>query len=321
MNFDLRQLDAFCRVVESGSFTIAASELGLSQAAVSERIARLEAATGCKLLDRLGREIRPSAAGSWLYRRALEVVRAHRQLERDFRQFVGLEVGELAIGASTIPGEEILPGLTASFQRVNPGVRVQVRVYDSAGVVRALQHGEIELGFVGARSEDAHLSYVPLWRDLLVVVVPSGHPWAARSAVSLEELVTQPFLLREPGSGTRDSLAQALVDRGSGPGALNVVVELGSSQAIKNAVLAGAGISVVSERAVRHEVELGLLRSLRVEELDLTREFYLVDDPRRSRSPACERYLDFVVATADSPLAQSARGWLKRSIWPQGAEK
>lgn len=301
MNLDLRQLDAFCRVVEHASFTTAASELGISQAAVSERIARLERAVASPLFDRLGRDVKPSPTGRWLYQRALPVLRAHRRLEHDLAQFLGLEAAELVVGASTIPGEHILPELTAAFQRENPGVRVRVRVLDSLAVVAALKNGEIELGFVGTRIDDKNLRFEALWRDRLVAVVPSDHEWVGRAAVDVSELLGQPFLVREPGSGTRRSLEDALERVGFDSGQLDVVVELGSNQAIKSGILSGLGVAIVSERSVRHEVELGLLHALRVEGLDLQRAFYLVDDPRRGLSPAGERYLAAVRKT-DAPL-------------------
>jgi DNA-binding transcriptional LysR family regulator len=295
MDFDFPQLEAFVKVVETGGFSNAAKVLHLAQASVSERIANLETILDVKLLDRLGRGVAPTKAGELLFRRAVELLDRKRNLESEMAAFLGRLKGTLRIGGSSVPGNYILPDLLVRFRKSFPGIVVEVVVGDSAGIADMVEAGTLELGFVGSGPGPSTLEYTRLWEDELVLVVPPSHPWAGKRQVELSELSGQPLILREPGSGTRQSLraelAGLLPDAAEGN---NVACVLGSSDAVKEGVKGGLGLAFISARAVRTEVETGLLRIVKIRKLKLRRHFYLVRDPRRAHSPLSEAFMEFI---------------------------
>ena len=295
MDFDLRQLEIFCKVVEHRSFTRAAADVRLAQASVSERVANLEKAVGARLLDRMGRTVEPTAVGQRLYERAVALLEQKQAICFELEELLDVEQGTLVIGASTIPGEFILPAEIVRFRRDHPHILIQVLGGDTTTVADMVAAGEVELGIVGSRVEHASLEFRSLWEDDLVLAVPAGHRWAARQSIVLSQLEGEPFVIREPGSGTRISMERAMraaCVEGDLP--LNVVAELGSTSAIKQAVLQGLGISVLSRRALKVEIDAGLLSTLSIDGVAARRHFYLVHDPRRARSPLCSRFADLL---------------------------
>jgi len=299
MDFDLRQLEAFCKVVELGGFSRGARALNLAQASVSERIANLESAVDARLLDRLGRVVVPTRAGELLYRKAVDLLERKRNVGLEMEAFLGRRKGTVRIGGSTIPGNYILPGIVVEFREEYPGIVVDVTVGDSDRITGMVAEGELELGFVGATGNRPGLEYTRLWDDELVLVVPESHPWSRRERVEMRELPAEPLLLREPGSGTQQSLLAGLEEfLDGGTESLNVVCILGSSDAVKEGVKCGLGVAFISSRAVRTEVDAGLLKTVEMEGLRFRRHFHLVNDPRRARSPLCQALVDFVGSRA-----------------------
>ena len=296
MDFDLRQLEIFCKVVERESFTRAAADVHLTQASVSERVANLERSIGVRLLDRLGRRVAPTAIGRVLYERAMDLLKTRRDICLELQELLGVERGTLVIGASTIPGECILPGEIARFRERHGSVLVRVLAGDTTEVVQMVADGSVELGFVGSAIGGEALHFEPVWDDELVLAVPAGHRLAGRDSVALRDLGGEPFVLREPGSGTRRTMERAFADAAADAAtALTVVAELGSTAAVKRAVVNGLGLAFVSRRALELEVEAGLVHGLSVPDLELGRHVFLVRDPRRSTSPLCERFMAHVL--------------------------
>jgi len=295
IDFDLRQLEIFCRVVEQGSFTRAAAEVHLAQASVSERVANLERAVGARLLDRLGRKAVPTVVGQRLFERAVSLLAAKRAVCLEIEELLGVETGTLVIGASTIPGEYILPAQIARFRRRYPGVLVRVLAGDSSGVAEMVARGEVELGFVGSVSGIESVRFEPLWDDRLVLAVPPRHRLARRRTVRLDELRGEPFVMREPGSGTRQTAERALREPAAASGfELEVVAELGSTAAVKQAVIQGLGLSIISRRSLDIEIAARAIRALEIAGLSLDRHVYLAFDERRTRSPLGARFADLL---------------------------
>lgn len=289
MNLDFRQLEVFAAIVKLGSFTKAAKRVHLSQATVSERIAALEESVGVKLLDRQSKSITPTKAGELLYRHARELLRMRQQACLELEELIGVKRGSLHIGGSTIPGEHILPCVLGQFRERYPGIAVQLSISSSSEIARRVVEGDLELGVVGAPGGPKTLLFEKLWRDELVLVVPSSHRWAGRSSIALSELPEGPFIAREPGSGTREILDRHIEHHGSTSlEDLDLAAELGSSTAVKNAILSSLGVSVLSSRAVEDEVESGRLAIVPMTEGPIWREFYLIRDRRRSPSPLCK---------------------------------
>ena len=291
---DIRALEVFCRIVELKSFSKAAEAVYLTQPTVSGHIKGLEEFVGLKLLDRLGREAVPTKAGELLYGYAKQVLALRNQAIQALDEYKGSLKGHLVVGGSNIPGEYVLPALLARFKTRYPDISITLRIADSREIARGVLDGAYELGAVGARFDDGQLVYVKFLEDELVLVLPADHPWAAKPAVNLAELSAQQITLREVGSGSRKVLEEALRSAGINADALAVVAELGSTEAIRQAVKAGAGISVISLRAIREDLERGTLRTVPLEGIRLTRDFYLVHHKNRSRSPLCETFLTFL---------------------------
>jgi len=295
---DLRQLEIFAKVAELGSFSRAAEALFLTQPTVSEHIRTLEEEFGVRLLDRLGRGAAVTRAGQLLLSHAQRLLALSREARQAMDGFLGRMSGELQIGASTIPGEYILPALIGSFKEKFPDISITLLIGDSKTAVEWVAEGRAELGVVGARLAHRGVEYKELMPDELVVVVPATHPWHGRRQLALEDLRGEPLLIRERGSGTRAAFEKALGDAQMDLGAFRVVGEMGSTQAIKQAVKAGVGVSVISRRAVDEEFRSGSLSCLAIRDLKVARSFYLATHRERSRSPLAEAFRAHVEADA-----------------------
>ena len=293
---DLRQLEIFVKVAEFGSFSKAAEALYLTQPTVSEHIRTLEDEVGVRLLDRLGRGAAVTRAGQLLLSYAQRMLALSREARQAMDGFQGRMSGELLIGASTIPGEYVLPAMIGRFKEKYPDISITLLIGDSQTAVDWVAEGRAELGVVGARLSHRGVDYKELMPDEVVVVVPGTHPWHGRKQIALEELRSEPLLIRERGSGTRAALEGALAEAGMDLGSFRTVGEMGSTQAIKQAVKAGVGVSLVSKRAVEEECKSGLLWCLRVKDLKVTRSFHLATHKERSRSPLAEAFRLFLEA-------------------------
>jgi DNA-binding transcriptional LysR family regulator len=295
---DLRQLEIFAKVAELGSFSKAAEALFLTQPTVSEHIRTLEDELGVRLLDRLGRGAAVTKGGALLLSYAQRMLALAREARQAMESFQGRMSGELLVGASTIPGEYILPALIGRFKEKFPDIAITLLIGDSQAVTDWVMEGRAEIGVVGARSSHRGMEYRELMPDDIVLIVSGTHPWHGRKQVTLEELRAEPLLLRERGSGTRAALETALEAAGADLSTFRVVGEMGSTQAIKQAVKAGVGVSLVSRRAVEEECRAGTVWCLRVKDLKITRAFYLATHRERSRSPLAEAFRAFVEAEA-----------------------
>ena len=279
-----------------GSFSKAAESLHLTQPTVSEHIRTLEDEFGARLLDRLGRGAAVTRAGQLLLSYAQRMLALSREARQAMDGFQGRMSGELLIGASTIPGEYVLPAMIGRFKDKYPDISTTLLIGGTQMVVDWVVEGRAELGVVGARLSHRGIEYKELMPDDVVVVTPGAHPWHGRKQISLEELRSEPLLVRERGSGTRAALESALSEVGTDLGSFRVVGEMGSTQAVKQAVKAGVGVSVMSKRAVEEECKSGLLWCLRIKDLQVTRSFHLATHRERSRSPLAEAFRIFLEA-------------------------
>ena len=298
VDFGFRELEIFCKVVELESFSRAAEAVFLAQASVSERVASLEKKVGTRLLDRLGRKVVPTTAGEIMHKHATLMLEMKHNAQQELERLLGLEKGMITMGGSTIPGEYILPDLIGQFKKRYPQITVNLSIADSADIEQRVLKGQFELGVVGWESVHPNLLVRNLWSDELVLAVPAHHPWAGRHAVAVDELRETPFIIREEGSATLKIMQQQLSTAERGPVKLNVVARMGSSTAVKEGIKSGLGLSILSSRAVRMEVEAGLLKVLRIKGLALMRNFYLIRNRLRIAAPACQAMLDFLRSSA-----------------------
>jgi len=291
---DAHKLRIFAAVSELKSFSLAARKLFLTQPTVSQHISALEEHIGLPLLDRNGKNVSLTRAGELLYRYAKQISEISEEAQQALDFFKGRKSGHIALGASTIPGEYILPGLMGTFCSQYPGIKTTLRIADTEDIVRQLLDREIEFGIIGARVSGSRLQFTDFMEDELVVVVPRGHRWWDAGRVDLSDLTAEPFVMRESGSGTRISLGKRLQELGLHPGTLTVAAEVGSTTAVKEAVRAGLGISIVSAMAVRDEERHKQLKVVRIGAARILRTFYFVQDRRRALSPLAEAFIAFL---------------------------
>jgi DNA-binding transcriptional LysR family regulator len=307
---DLRLLEIFCRVYKKRSFSGAARELHLTQPTVSAHIKELEESLGAAVFSRLGREIQPTEAGRLLYEHAKPIVGLKRNVIETMAGFLNRIEGVLTVGASSVPGECLLPRLITEFRALHPAVRGRLRISDTASTLEDVRHGDIELGAVGATVPEDDLVFEPLAEDALVLVVPGTPEWKNRRQVSMRQLRELPLIVRETGSGTRAVLERALARRKTDLSELNIVAELGSLGATKTAVRDGYGVSFISERAVASERDAGLVRIARVTELGrIPRTYYSVISRRRALSPLTRAFVEHLrgSAAARRPTPRASR--------------
>ncbi|MBN2034898.1 MAG: LysR family transcriptional regulator [Deltaproteobacteria bacterium] len=302
VDFDLRQLQIFQKVVELGSFSKAGEAVHLAQASVSERIANLEDAVGARLLDRLGRQVSPTKLGELLYKHSLTLLEMKRHASLEIEAFLGITKGTINLGCSTIPGEYILPNLIGRFRREHPSITVSLTIGNSRKIEAWVLEGRYELGIIGSKSSSKTLISHELWRDELVVAVSASHPWAGRKTVSHKELSEAPYISREAGSGTLQTTENYLRSRGiEGTESFHIVARFGTSTAVKEGIKAGLGFSIISYFALDTEIKTGILTPLRVKDLVMFRRFYLIKDRRRTASPLCKAFAEFLLASSNIP--------------------
>lgn len=305
VDFDLRQLEIFKKVVELKSFSKAAAAVFLAQASVSERIANLESSVGTRLLDRLGRQVVPTKAGELLYRHAVRILDMKKAACLEMQEFLGVKRGEIRIGGSTIPGEYILPKVIGRFRQRHPLVTVTLTVGSTKDIETRVLAGELELGVVGSMGADGNLVSRELWKDELVLAVPAGHRWAKKGEIPIQDLYSEPFIVRAPGSGTLQIMEDYLHESGSkGRESLNLVACFGTSSAVKEGVKAGLGVSILSRRAMGTELQTDILRAVRIKDLFMYRRFYLIRDKRKIVSPLCRAMLDFLLSTDENEATE-----------------
>src|SRR3990172_4956233 len=267
----------------------------MTQAAVSQHVHTLERELGVSLFRRHGGRVELTDAGRCLYEYAQRILALHAEARQALGQATEQITGELRIAASTIPAEHFLMGLLAEFRKVHPQVHVVADVGDSATVVTAVEHGKVTLGIAGRRLAAPWAEYQLFATDRLVLVVPTDHPWKKPRRISVEQLRTEPIILREPGSGTRACLERALASRNLTLADLNVCLEVGSNEAVKDAVFRRLGVAVLSIRVVQPELSAGRLHEVPIEGLDLTRELYIVTDRRRGLPGPARAFMQFLL--------------------------
>lgn len=290
---DLRHLRTFRTVCERRSFSQAAEDLDLTQPAVSFQIQALEKHFGTRLLDRGGGRVETTDAGELLLGYAKRILSLAEELEREIADPSRPLEGRLVLGASTGPGEHVLPQLLGEFQRAHPAVTVSLKVADTEAVIDRVQEHGLELGIVGATRPHRSLEFEPFLRDELILIVPPNHRFAERSRVNLADILSEPFILQQEGAGVRLVLERELREHGHRLRDLDVRLELGQQESAKSAVEAGFGISIISSLAVEKELERGSLRTVGIEGLRPYRDFYSVRSAKRTPSRLVTAFLDF----------------------------
>jgi len=270
----LQQLQIVLAVAKHGSFTKAAQQLHISQPALSLHVRELEEEVGQPLFDRIGKGATLTESGRLVEQYALKIFAEFKELKEGLDELKGVQRGGLVVGASTTPGNYLLPRIIGNFRRRYPRVTVHLEVANTREMEFKILRNELDLALVGGRLvEESHLIVEPYVVDELVLVVAPTHPWARRRRIPPEDLGKEPLILREAGSATRWVMEETFRQQGI---QYQVGMELGQTEAIKGAVAAGIGVAVLSRFAVAHEVGCKTLALARIEGVSLTRDFVLV---------------------------------------------
>lgn len=287
-----RRLHVFYTVARLLSFTKAAETLHMTQPAVTFQVRQLEEHFNTRLFDRTHNRISLTEAGQKVYEYAERIFQLYNELENSVRELTGDISGVLILGASTTIAEYMLPALLGDFKAKYPDVNLRLKVSNTEGIVSMVEHNVIDLGVVEAPVTNKNLAVDVCRTDRLVAIVPPGHPLADYNTVPLSAIVEYPYICREEGSGTREVVLDYLREAGFDPSQLNIIMELGSLEALKGAVESGIGISIVSRATLVKEIKLGTLKVLELEP-PMERPFSFVHQKHKFRQRAMEELLDF----------------------------
>jgi DNA-binding transcriptional LysR family regulator len=295
---NLEYLMTYLQVVRLGSFSEASKRLSISQPAVSFQIQKLERDLGVRLIDRRQKPVTLTDAGKRLLRFAKAVKEEDTRLRIDLDRLRAEVTGDLAIVASTIPGEVLLPPILGEFKALHPAAGLQVDVSDSVTAIERVRSGAYEVGFCGIAPSGKDMESFKLAEDEIVLIVFPGHPLARRDRVSLPELHGEMLILREASSGTQRNLESFLAKAGLDISKWSPRLVLGTSQAVVAAVEAGIGVAFVSNLAIKKSVALGLVKQVVIEGPKLSRSFYCVYRKERVVSRLLSEFIAFVEARA-----------------------
>ena len=295
LTIDFRHLETFCRVADLKSFSKAADNLFLTQPTISGHILSLEHSLSLRLFDRTGREVRLTKAGEVFLQYASKILSSRKDLLNALSEFSQGIRGELSLGASTIPGEYLLPKLMGNFKKEHPHFTLSLKIADTKEIVKWVLQGDVEYGMIGGKLNHNFLHYEKYEEDEIIVVAPSGHPLTKKKKVDLVDLLKEPWIIREEGSGTQMAVEKALRKKGKSLKQFNVVMEMGSTSSMKEGVKAGLGLAFISKRAVEEELKQGLFSRIHVEGIDpISRQLYIVSHRGRTLSPIGMEFLRFL---------------------------
>lgn len=298
MNF--HQLEIFYAVVQRKSITAAASDLRLTQPAVSLQIRALEKSLGLPLFERGGPKLRLTQAGEALYRCAVSILHAKDEAERAIGELSAATKGKLILGANTTGGMYLLPRIVRAFKELYPQTEVIFQIESTEWIYEKILQNVVDMGLVGGPTGDRRFGIEPICLDHVVLIVSPSHPFARLPRVSLKELETQPCILPLQGSRTRQLVERRLKEAGV---SLRVVMQLPGTEAVKKSVEANLGIAFVSRYAVEREYSLGDLKIVAVDRFDLTRHMELIYRRQKYFSPVAQRFREFVHSYAQQHLS------------------
>ncbi len=280
---NLNQLRVFHAVASLRSFTRAAEELFLTQPGISKHIRQLEEFYGIRLFDRLGRQVVPTQAGEVLFESTQSIFEIIEDSQMRIEDLKGMTGGRITIGASFTAGTYILPGVMGRFRQKYPDVEISLEISLSHEIAEKVISNDFDIGFIGAPYEDDRLLTTKLREEKLVVIIPKDHAWKNRKTIRFANLADQPFVLSRRGSGTRAVIEKEIEKAGI---EIKRRIEFGNTEAVKKAVAAGVGISILSESVVETELKLGRIRAVSLSDRALKRAFHFTVRRDRYRTNA-----------------------------------
>lgn len=293
---NLKQLEAFVCVTEVKSFSKAAKKLYLTQPTISAHINSLEKELGRKLFIRTTKDVFLSADGQLLYEKARQMLQLEKSIWRDFEEKEKPQKRKMVVGASTVPGQYILPQALSLFCQNYPENELELLEADSETVIGKIMDGEIEVGFTGTMIENSSCVYEPFYSDRLVLITPNQEEYRQfkGDGYPLEQLYQEKMIVREAGSGTRKETERFLKEEGIDMDKIHVVATISNQETIKKSVSNGMGVSIISSAAVEDYVQQGLVLKFYLSGKDVSRKLYMVWNRNHKPGMAARSFLQFV---------------------------
>lgn len=275
------RLLVFQEVAKTNNISLSARKLHISQPSVTLQIKSLEKEYGAKFFNRSNKGVSLTKEGKVFYGSVQSVLDILTSAKQEIEALSKNQKKVICLGATLTIGEYILPHLIAFLYRIHPEVEFKVKIANTESISQDILEKKMHIGLIeGPVDKNKNLNVESFWEDQLVVVIPDFHPWAARKTINLDELLNERILTREEGSGTRKVMEIMLKQSGLDPAQLNIAMELGSTQAIKHAVAAGLGITVISSLTVSKESDQKVFKTLQIEDSPLYRPLNILTDAR-----------------------------------------
>lgn len=293
---NLKQLEAFVEVAESESFSKAAKKLFLTQPTVSAHISSLEKELDVRVFVRNTKEVALSEEGQKLYQYARQILNLTDEIREEFGRERENDKKCIAIAASTIPSQYLLPEIFAKFNEKYPGEQLRLTEMDSAQVAEQVAAGKADIGFTGTVLEKKHCQYIPFYKDRLVIITPDTPHYRElqKNQGEIFWIQDEKMIMREEGSGTRKEAEKQLRHLGIRTEKLNLIASIANQETIKKSVMQGMGISILSSLAAREEVEQGLMLAFPIPQADEGRDINLIYNKNRALSKSAERFIKIV---------------------------
>jgi LysR family transcriptional regulator, low CO2-responsive transcriptional regulator len=305
----LHQLKVFEAAARNGSFTRAAEELFLTQPTVSMQVKQLTKAVGLPLFEQVGKRLYLTEAGRQLFATCREIFEKIAQFEMTVADLKGLKQGRLRLAVITT-AKYFVPRLLGPFCQLYPGIDISLQVTNHSGIVDRLKDNLDDLYIMSQLPEHLDIGFQPFLENPLVVLAPINHRLAKEKNISLQQLSQEPFILREPGSGTRTAVQKLFDEQGI---KLKVKLELGSNEAIKQAIAGGLGLSVLSRHTIIPESANSDLTVLDVEYFPIERNWYMVYPAGKQMSVVARTYFEYLLDAAKQIVEQANEGLGARS--------
>ena len=293
---EMRQIQVFLAVSELLNFSRAAEKIHLTQPTVSSHLKALENYLKVQLVERGGKEVRLTPAGELFYPFARRIFALQERAQREMSLYAGAEKGSLEIGGSNTPGQYILPKTIGLFTARHSQVKITLKIGDSNTIITQVADGKLELGLVGTPAPETEFISKRCLGDELILVANPKTAKKLSSPIELNELKKLPFIIREKGSGTRQAMLSALQKRGlERLDKLNLIAEMGSAEAIRQALKCDLGVAIISSLSVTEDIDAGKLIKITLPDGPIRRHFYLVYNRDRRLSPLAEALGQFIL--------------------------
>jgi DNA-binding transcriptional LysR family regulator len=290
---DIQQLKVFVSAFKNRGFSRASEELNLRQPTISNHIKTLEKEFNCKLFYRASRTIIPTKEAEVLHGHSIELIERIDALKETIGKIRKDLTGKLIVGTSTIPGVYLLPRIMSEFKKYYPEISFQILISDSKEIVDSISKHELVMGIVGAKIGNEQIKYAPLVEDELIVVTSPSSVKGNR--MTLKELVKLPMVLREEGSRTRREMGKCLEGKGVSLNRIKIAGIFGSTDAVKQAVKAGIGVSILSKFSVADELEHSILKKIELTDIVMKRQFYIVTHKKRTLPRLYDAFLRYIL--------------------------